>query len=85
MDIAYAAGVPLDALFPPRVDGVHASKPAKRRYNAAQTLAAINCELIEVMLIVGAILRRGAVTASEHARLRLALTRVSIAEGWSHD
>ncbi|TCG06275.1 hypothetical protein BZM27_27565 [Paraburkholderia steynii] len=80
-DIVGAVGLQIDALFPPRVDGVHASRPVKRRFNAAQVLGAVNLELIEVLIIVGAILRRGSVTSTEHARLRLAVSRVSIAQG----
>ena len=84
-DIVGAVGLDLSGLFPPRVEGIHASKPVKRRFNASQVLAAVNIELIETMLIVGAILRRGSVTPTEYTRLKLALARVSIAEGWSHD
>lgn len=84
-DIVGAAGVELDALFPPRVDGIHSARPVKRRFNAAQILGAVNLELLEVLIIVGAILRRGSVTPTERERLRLAVSRVSVAEGASHD
>ncbi|MEX3639831.1 hypothetical protein [Paraburkholderia sp. BR14320] len=82
-DIAGAVGLDLSALFPPRADGVHSSKPVKRRFNALQTLGTINRELLEVLIVVGAILRRGSVTPTEHERLRIAVARVSIAEGAS--
>ncbi|MBB5459022.1 DNA primase [Paraburkholderia sp. Cpub6] len=84
-DIVGATGLELDALFPPRVEGVHAAKPVARRFNAAQVLAAVNLELLEVLLIVGAILRRGSVTRTEHARLMLSVSRVFVAEGATHD
>ncbi|WP_368620536.1 DNA primase [Paraburkholderia sp. BR13444] len=82
-DIAAAVGVDLADLFPPHVDGVHASKPIRRRFNAVQVLGAINLELLEVLLIAGAILQRGSITLTEHERLRLAVSRVSVAEGAS--
>ncbi|MEX3635580.1 hypothetical protein [Paraburkholderia sp. BR14320] len=84
-DIALAVDLDLADLFPPRTEGVHAAKPLKRRYNAAQVLAAVNIELLEVLLIVGAILRRGSVTRTEHARLMLSVSRVCVAEGATHD
>lgn len=86
-DIAAAVGVDLADLFPPRVEGVHAARPVKRgrRFNAAQVLAAVNLELLDVLLIVGAILRRGRVTPTEYERLKLAVSRVSVAEGATHD
>jgi hypothetical protein len=80
-DIASAAGVDLADLFPPRLEGVHASKPIKRRFGAAQVIAAVDLELLEVLIVVGAILRRGSVTANEYERLRLAVSRVSAAHG----
>jgi len=83
-DIAGAVGLDLSDLFP-RVEGVYATKPVKRRFNAAQTLGALDLELLEVLIIVGAILRRGSVTRSEYARLLLSVRRVSLAEGATHE
>ncbi|OLL29500.1 hypothetical protein BTH42_22480 [Burkholderia sp. SRS-W-2-2016] len=80
-EIAAAAGVDLADLFPPRVEGVHSSKPVRRRFNAAQVLGAVDLELLEVLIIVGAVMRRGSVTATEYERLRVAVSRVSIAHG----
>jgi hypothetical protein len=84
-DIVGAVGLDLSDLFPPCDEGVHASKPVKRRFNAAQVLGAINLELLEVLVIVGAILRRGSVTPTEYARLLLSVRRVSLAEGATHE
>ena len=80
-DIAGAVGLDLADLFPPRVEGEHCARPLKRRFNAAQVLAAVDLELIEVLIIVGAILRRGSVTPTEYDRLRCSVARVSIAHG----
>jgi len=84
-DIAAAVGVDMSALFPPRVEGIHAGRPVKRRFNAAQVIAAVNVELLEVLIVVGAILRRGRVTPTEYDRLKLAVRRVSVAQGATRD
>ncbi|WP_368622728.1 hypothetical protein [Paraburkholderia sp. BR13444] len=85
-DIVGAVGLDLSDLFPPR-ESVHASKPVKRgrRFTALQVIGAINLELLEVLVIVGSILRRGSVTPAEHERLCLAISRVAVAEGACHD
>ncbi|MEM5317242.1 hypothetical protein VSR72_36490 [Paraburkholderia sp. JHI869] len=80
-DIANAAGIDLADLFPPRFDGVHASKPAKRRFNAQQVLGAVNVEILEILIVLSAVLHRGSMTPTEYERLRLAVSRVSVAEG----
>ncbi|SEJ87290.1 hypothetical protein [Paraburkholderia diazotrophica] len=85
VDIAGAVGLDASALFPPRIEGVHATKPVKRRFKAAQVLSAVNLELIEVLIIVGAILRRGSVTSTEYERLKISVRRVSLAEGATHE
>lgn len=82
--IADAAGIDLADLFPTSSPDVHASTPVKRRFNAAQVIEVVNVELIEILIIVGAILRRGSVTPTENERLRLSISRVSAAEGATH-
>lgn len=84
-DIAAASGLDLADLFPPRARDMHYATPVKRRFNAAQVLSAVNLELIEVLIVVGAILHRGSVTPTEYERLRLSLSRVSVAEGTTHE
>jgi len=84
-DIVGAIGLDVADLFPPRVEGMHSAKPAARRFNAAQVLGAVNLELLEVLIIVGAVLRRGSVTPTEYDRLKLSVSRVSVAEGMTHD
>ncbi|MEX3811739.1 DNA primase [Paraburkholderia sp. BR13439] len=84
-DIVSAVGQDIADLFPPRVEGVHAAVPAKRRFSARQVLGAVNLELLEVLVIVGAIRLRGSVMPAEYERLKLAVARVSVAEGATHD
>ncbi|WP_233867205.1 DNA primase [Paraburkholderia adhaesiva] len=88
--VAAALGLDLADLFPPREpDGydVHLARPATchgRRFTDAQWLPALTLELLEVMVVVGAILRRGSVTASEHARLVRSVARILDAEARCH-
>ncbi|WP_429535925.1 hypothetical protein [Paraburkholderia youngii] len=84
-DIAGAVGLDLSDLFPQRFDGVHVARPVRRRFSAAQALAAINLDVLEVLVIIGAILRRGSVTAAEYERLRLSVSRVSVLKGATYD
>ncbi|MFX1766163.1 hypothetical protein PWP93_26955 [Paraburkholderia sp. A1RI-2L] len=86
-DIAAALGLDLADLFPPRVEGVHIACPVKkgRRFHPAQALAAVNLELLEVLIVLGAVVRRGSITPTEFERVRLAVSRVSVAEGATHD
>ncbi|GJH04487.1 DNA primase [Paraburkholderia terrae] len=84
-DIVAAVGLDLSDLFPPRKAGVHSTKPAMRRFSAEQVLRTATLELIEIVLIVGAIDRRGSVTATERDRLRLSVSRLMAAEGWTRE
>ena len=80
-----ALGLDLSDLFPARQPGVHSMKRMKRRFSAEQVLRTAVLELMEVMLIVGAIDRRGFVTKSERGRLRLSISRFMAAEGWTRE
>ncbi|MBN3763409.1 hypothetical protein [Burkholderia sp. Ac-20365] len=84
-DIVAAIGLDLSDLFPSGKAGVQSSKPAIRRFSAEQVLRTATLELIEVALIVGAIDRRGSVTATERDRLRLSVSRLMAAEGWTRE
>lgn len=86
--LAITAALGLDAsdLFPPRVDLVRPGKPIKRRaHRPSDVLAALNIEVLEVLLIIGAVHRRGSVTPTEYDRLKLALARLSAGESYCHD
>ncbi|WP_155675222.1 hypothetical protein, partial [Burkholderia territorii] len=63
-DVAAALGLDLADLFPALPPDVHCARPLKRRFVAAQWWPALSIELLEIMVIVGAILRRGSVTAT---------------------
>lgn len=85
--ITGAVGLDVSELFPPRLpDSVHARGPIKRRaHRASDVLSALNLEVLEVLIVIGAALRRGRVTESEYNRLKLALSRISTAETYIHD
>jgi hypothetical protein len=84
-EIVGALGLDMSDLFPPRVPDVHGAKPMRRRFSAAQVLAAVSLELLEVLTILGAVARRGSITPSEHERLRRSISRVMVAEGYSRE
>ncbi|WP_233868634.1 DNA primase [Paraburkholderia adhaesiva] len=86
-EIAAALGLDLADLFPPREhDGydVHLARPVMRRFSDAQWQPALTLELLEVVVIIGAVLRRGSVTTSEHARLVRSLACILDAEKTCH-
>ncbi|SAL06413.1 hypothetical protein AWB81_07578 [Caballeronia arationis] len=88
-EVVGALGLDLADLFPPRESGaaglVRSGKPVKRRWSAAQILAALTLELCEIVLVIGAIARRGAVTPTEYDRLLRSVQRVMHAEGYCSD
>ena len=84
--IAQAVGLDTSDLFPPRTIEAQGWKEQRRRKGARpprmscpQVADAIAVELLEVMLLITGIHRRGSVTDAEHARLLVAINRVSIA------
>jgi hypothetical protein len=80
--ITSAVGLDISDLFAPPVGGVYASPPIGRRFRASDVLAALNIELLETLIVIGAVLRRGAVTPTEYQRLLLSVSRISVAEGY---
>lgn len=84
-DIAAALGLDLVDLFPPPPPNGHCAHPIKRRFVTAQMAPVLSLELLEIALIIGAILRRGSVTATEHARLLRSIARIMRIEKDCHD
>ncbi|MEK7888248.1 hypothetical protein AAB992_14105 [Burkholderia contaminans] len=84
-DVAAAVGLDLADLFPRLPPHLHGMRPIKRRFISAQMLSVLSLELLEIAVIIGAVLRRGSVTAAEHARLHRSIIRILIAEKDCHD
>ncbi len=87
-EVAAALDVNLADLFPHDgrdVPDAHRSRPVRHPFVAAQMLPALTLELFEVVVIAGAILRRGSMTATEHARLLRSVARIMDAERCCHD
>ena len=87
-DVAAAVDLNLADLFPQHgrdVPDAHRSRPVRHPFVAAQMLPALTLELFEVVVVIGAILRRGSVTETEHARLLRSVARIMDAERCCHD
>ncbi|WP_244829209.1 hypothetical protein [Caballeronia sp. TF1N1] len=84
-EIAESLDLNLAELFPRDDHTLHHASPARRRFVDAQMWPALTLELLEVAVIIGAILRRGSVTKSEHTRLLGSLKRILDAEKYCHD
>jgi len=90
-EIAAALELNLADLFPPNwheEEGearAHHVRRQKHPFIPAQVLPGLCLDLLEIAVIIGAILRRGSVTESEHARLLRSLAAILAAEELSHD
>ncbi len=87
-EVAAAVDLNLANLFPH--DGrdepdAHRSRRVRHPFIAAQMLPALTLELLEVVVVIGAILRRGSVTDTEHRLLLRSVARLMDAERACHD
>ncbi|SAL24957.1 hypothetical protein AWB67_00973 [Caballeronia terrestris] len=88
-EIVDAVGFNVSNLFPPREPGerglLRSGKPQRRRWSASQVLPAVSLELLEILIVLQAVLKRGSVTVSERTRLVRSVARVQAAEGATRD
>ena len=75
VEVMGAAGLPLDALFPPRSDA-HATKGERRPFPASDVLRAVAFEALVVAMAASDLARGKALTDDDRRRLALAAARL---------